>query len=96
MTITDTLATKPATDALTDLVETTDARAARCRAAGDFGLAHEFEAIRQTLDGARTRLVEDGPEYLEAAWAFVDAGRRALADRHKLAEYLDTIAKAAR
>lgn len=96
MSITTTLATKPATDALTDLVETTDARAERCRQAGDFGLAREYDAIGHTLDGARTRLVEDGVEYLEAAWAFVDAGRRALADRHRLAAYLDAIAKAAR
>lgn len=63
-----------ALDALSDLVDT-----ARDRRASEPQHATECHAIARTLDRARTRLVEDGPGYLDAAWAFVDAGRKALA-----------------
>lgn len=43
--------------------------------------AKELKDASHTLDAARTRLVEDGPEYLEAARAFVNAGERLLTDR---------------
>lgn len=96
MTMTEAATTKPATNALSDLVDTARTRAERARRVGAEALALDLDGIAATLDRARTRLVEDGTEYLDAAWAFVDAGRRALADRQKLAEYLDAIARAAR
>lgn len=71
--------TKPATDALTDLVITARSRARACRVRSETTRAAELDNIAKTLDGARTRLVQDGPEYLDAAWAFVNAGRTALA-----------------
>lgn len=38
------------------------------------------ERIRLQADAARTRLVQDGTEYLPTAWAVVDACRIALAE----------------
>lgn len=89
--MTDAKTTKPATDALTDLVTTARDRADRARAHGLDGTAKTLTDIAKTLDGARTRLVEDGIEYLEAAWAFVDAGRGALAGMHTAAPILDVL-----
>lgn len=51
------------------------------KAIGLTATARNLSAIIGTLDGARTRLVEDGPEYLDAARAFIDAGAGMLADR---------------
>lgn len=93
MTLTEAQTTKPATDALTDLVGTARARAERARTAGLEGTAKTLDEIAKTLDGARTRLVEDGPEYLQAAWAFIDAGRAALAGLAVAAPLLDLIQK---
>lgn len=77
MTLTEAQTTKPATDALTELVQVARERG--------------HDRIAQTLDGARTRLVEDGTDYLDAAWAFVDAGRKQLAELAGGATYLDRI-----
>lgn len=71
--------TAPALNALSEFVD--DARTTADRAAG-MGLAQtcrRIESLALDLDAARTRLVEDGPDYLDAAWAFLDAGRRILA-----------------
>jgi hypothetical protein len=89
--MTDAKTTAPATRALTDLVDTARARAARARADGLDGTAKTLDQIARTLDGARTRLIEDGIEYLDAAWAFVDAGRGALAGMHAAAPILDIL-----
>ncbi|WP_298041458.1 hypothetical protein [uncultured Microbacterium sp.] len=72
--------TKVATDALSDLVHTARERARTDRNRQRTKRAQAHEHIARTLDGARTRLVQDGPEYLDAAWAFVDGGRKLLAN----------------
>lgn len=35
--------------------------------------------LSRTLDAARTRLVQEGDAYLDAAWAFVEGGRKLIA-----------------
>lgn len=92
----DAQITKPATDALTDLVNTCRGRAYLARRAGKAMTAKAFDDIAKTLDGARTRLVEDGPDYLDAAWAFVDGARKVIAGMHEAAPVLALIEKAAR
>lgn len=64
--------------ALAAHVETARRRAATARAYGDVPLAKALNHVADTLDRARTILVEEGDAYLEAAWAFVDAGRLTL------------------
>ena len=66
-------------DALTDLVDTARTRAQTSEDHGDTRRARALLDIATTLDRARTILVEDGDDYLDTAWAFVDAGRRTLA-----------------
>ena len=78
-TMTPAQTTKPATDALTELVDSCRMRAIGARTLGNHDRSTALLAIANTLDAARTRLVEDGPEYLDAAWAFVDAGRKQIA-----------------
>lgn len=62
--------------ALTDLVETArdmihDAPTEATQRSA-VNLAH-------TLDAARTALVQEGDDYLDSAWAFIDAGRKLIA-----------------
>ena len=73
-----TAAHRAALAALADLVETARRRAATARAYGDDALAKALSDVADTLDRARTILVEEGDTYLDAAWAFVDAGRLTL------------------
>lgn len=42
-------------------------------------LLYAVATLEDTLDAARTTLVQEGDDYLEAAWAFIDAGRGLLA-----------------
>ncbi|MFK4761189.1 hypothetical protein ACI3KS_09685 [Microbacterium sp. ZW T5_45] len=91
MTLTEAQTTKPAVDALTDLVDTARTRAVRANAEGDRLKMNDLLGIADTLDRARTRLVEDGTEYLDAAWAFVDAGRKMIADVYGSASLLALI-----
>lgn len=76
--------TLPATNALSELVD--DARTLRDNAEhlGHERAAQQLDAIARTLDSARTRLVEDGADYLDAAWAFLDAGRDSLTNWSRL------------
>lgn len=70
------IATLAANRALTDLVET--ARELELITRGNMGLldmGQEIAKVINTLDTVRTRLVQEGPSYLDEAWAFVDAGR---------------------
>lgn len=86
--------TKVATDALTDLVHTARARGWEAKRAGLVHTAYALMRLAADLDGARTRLVEDGPDYLDAAWAFIDAGRRMVAENiAKLNRELDDRAR---
>jgi hypothetical protein len=64
--------------ALTDLVDT--ARATRDKAVEKRRreIANRCQVIASQLDATRTRLVQDGADYLPSAWAYVDAGRVAL------------------
>ncbi len=64
--------------ALTDLVDT--ARATRDRALVKHRreIANRCQVIASQLDATRTRLVQDGDDYIATAWAYVDAGRVAL------------------
>lgn len=72
-------ATLPALDALTDLVHTARTNADTAVALDRPHNAAALSRMATTLDGARTRLIEDGPDYLPAAWAFVDAARSLIA-----------------
>ena len=73
-----TIATLAALRALNDLIETgrmLEPVARRvCPPA-----AHELDGTLERLDAVRTRLVQDGADYLDEAWAFVDGGRRMIA-----------------
>jgi hypothetical protein len=71
-------ATIAAARALSDLVDT--ARATRDRALEKHRreIANRCQVIASQLDATRTRLVQDGDEYIATAWAYVDAGRAAL------------------
>jgi len=42
-------------------------------------LADQLDLTSRQLDAVRTTLVQEGDEYLQTAWAFVDAGRLTLA-----------------
>lgn len=78
-------ATKPETDALAafdalhDLTDTALIRAAEAYRAGLRATGRKLTDVALTLDAASTRLHEDGENYLDAAWAFVDAGRSIIA-----------------
>lgn len=91
MTLTQAQTTKPATDALTDLVDTARTRAHNDRTLGHHARADALLKIAGTLDGARTRLVEDGIDYLDAAWAFVDAGRKQIANLYGVESLLSLV-----
>jgi hypothetical protein len=43
-------------------------------------IAQRLNTIASQLDACRTRLVQEGPDYIETAWAWVDSGRLALAN----------------
>lgn len=86
-----TATTIAATRALSDLVDS--ARAQAERAARLDHPAARLRHIVRTLDSARTRLVQEGIDYLDTAWAFVDAGRVQLA-RAKVA--LDAVEQSQR
>lgn len=64
--------------ALAELVQTARRRASTAQWWGDTTKARAYADVADTLDRARTILVEDGDAYLDAAWAFVDAGRLTL------------------
>lgn len=66
---------------LTTLVDATRDLCVEAKALGLRDTAKSLHDAARTLDGARTRLVEDGPEYLDAARAFINAAERMLTDR---------------
>lgn len=66
-------ATRAALTALTDLVDT--ARAMILDAPTEVTKRSAI-SLAHTLDAARTSLTQEGDDYLESAWAFIDAGRR--------------------
>lgn len=68
-----------ATNALTDLVLTARAMHETAEKHKLTRVARSLNSIATICDGARTRLVEDGEDYLDAAWAFVDVGRKLIA-----------------
>lgn len=72
--------TTTAANALTDLTDTARLRALVATDHDMPHLADGLTKIADTLDRARTRLIADGPNYLDAAWAFIDAGRTILAN----------------
>lgn len=41
-------------------------------------IAARLSIIASQLDATRTRLVQDGREYIDTAWSFIDAGRVAI------------------
>lgn len=65
--------------ALSVLIATALIRADRAEQHSMPDTAFVLRDIAKTLDSARTRLGEDGPYYLDAAWALVNAGRDRLA-----------------
>ncbi|WP_309105029.1 hypothetical protein [Microbacterium sp.] len=65
--------------ALADLIASARIRAERAEAHHLPDTAFVLAGIATTLSNARARLAEDGSDYLDAAWAFVDAGRTTLA-----------------
>lgn len=64
--------------ALSDLVAT--ARTLRDKAVTKRRreIANRCQVIASQLDATRTRLVQDGDQYIDTAWSYVDAGRVAL------------------
>lgn len=64
--------------ALNDLVDTARATRARAIQKRRRAIAHRCGVIEEQLDATRTRLVQDGPEYINTAWAYVDVARIAL------------------
>lgn len=68
-------------DALTDLVDTARRYRDEADAAHRPGWTQTWDALAAHLDRTRTRLVEEGEDYLPEAWAMVDAGRLTVA-RH--------------
>jgi hypothetical protein len=68
-------------DALTDLVNTSRRYRDEADRAGRPGWTQTWDALALHLDRSRTRLVEEGEDYLTDAWAIVDAGRLTVA-RH--------------
>ncbi|MDQ1169577.1 hypothetical protein QE392_001381 [Microbacterium proteolyticum] len=76
--MTSPVATIAALRALNDLIETGRMlEPFACRV--DPSTADNLTGTLTRLDGVRTRLVEDGNEYLDEAWAFVGGGRRIIA-----------------
>jgi hypothetical protein len=61
-------------NALTDLIVT----ARRQEQRASIRERMRLRSMIAQLDAARTRLVQDGDEYLEVAWSFLDAGREAV------------------
>lgn len=74
------------TNALSDLVLTSRELQARAYKTGLVVMAMRLNSMALQFDAARTRLVQDGPEYLSTAHAFVDAGRVAIANYRLLIE----------
>ena len=66
-------------DALSDLVNTARLYRDAAEVAGLPGRTQTWDALALTLDSARTRLVEEGEDYLPEAWGMVDAGRLTVA-----------------
>lgn len=67
-----------ADQALTDLVATATIRAYKAETTSLPDTAYVLRDIASTLTNARTRLALDGPDYLDAAWAFVEGARTVL------------------
>ncbi|UGS26604.1 hypothetical protein K8F61_18640 [Microbacterium resistens] len=70
--------TLAAIGALSTLVDDCRTAARRARRARQHALLTEIRRLGNSFDAARTRIVQDGADYLPTAWAFVDAGRRTL------------------
>jgi hypothetical protein len=70
-----------ALEALGDLVATARTHADVERLNRRTGWAQNWDTLASSLDAVRTRLVQEGDDYLEVAWAFVDSGRLTIA-RH--------------
>jgi hypothetical protein len=68
-------------DALVDLVDSARGHRDAHEAAHKIGTAQTFDNLAKHLDAVRTTLIEEGDDYLDVAWAFVDAGRLTIA-RH--------------
>ncbi|WP_067197142.1 hypothetical protein [Microbacterium sp. XT11] len=66
---------------LTTLVDAARALSAEARSLGLRDTARQLKSEAATLDGARTRLIEDGSEYFDAARAFINAAERSITDR---------------
>jgi hypothetical protein len=66
--------------ALSALVDDARAMIPEAVAARRRHVAHRLAVVVAQLDAARTRLVQDGVDYLECGWAWVDAGRQAVAN----------------
>ena len=67
-------------DALTDITKAAQAGADAARDKSAEVLMRAALTIRDTADAARTRLVEEGDEYVPVAWAIVDTCRISLAE----------------
>lgn len=65
--------------ALNDLVDSARALGEHARALGEQARSRGLDHMALTLDATRTRLVQDGIEYLDTAWAIIDAARGLLA-----------------
>jgi len=65
--------------ALTELTELARVYRDAATVQGRPGSAQSWAQLAGKLDSARTTLIQEGAEYLEVAWAFVDSGRYTVA-----------------
>jgi hypothetical protein len=73
-----TAPTVAAARALTDLVDTARILIPIAEKKRRKNIQHRLGVIVAQLDAARTRLIQEGGDYIDPAWAYVDAGRRAI------------------
>lgn len=64
--------------ALTDLVDTARVLIPIAEKRKRKNIQHRLGVIVAQLDATRTRLIQEGADYIDPAWAYVDAGRRAI------------------
>lgn len=81
MTKAEACACRAAINRLTTLVNSARDLRGEAKTLGLRSTARALNDAARTLDGARTRLVEDGAEYLDAARAFINAAENMLTDR---------------
>ncbi len=74
-----------ATRAVADLLDTARRRRGQALILGEGDVVFTLASMIDALDATRTRLIQQGPEYIDTAWAIIDAARYMLAEiKHAL------------